>query len=245
MNILNSLFLGAVQGLTEFLPVSSSAHLVILQKLIPSFSQPGVLFDTVLHLGTLFAVLFYFRKELFAISFSYLKYIIIGTIPAVLVGFLFSDFLESLFSNIKLVGLALFLTAIFNFLSDKMSDVRGSLNLKKSFLIGVFQALAITPGISRSGSTIFGGILTGVKKEDAAKFSFLLSVPAIIGALSLQVYKYGANLEANYSFYFFGFLSSFVFGFLSIKLVFRFLLSSRFKIFGYYCLILGFLALLI
>lgn len=245
MNFLNSLFLGIVQGFTEFLPVSSSAHLALIQSLLPSFSQPGVLFDVVLHLGTLFAVLFYFRKELFGLSFSYLKYIVIGTIPAVLIGFLFSDFLESLFGNIKLVGLALFLTAAFNFLSDKLNKTGGEIDEKKSFLIGVFQALAITPGISRSGSTIFGAIFSGVEKKKAATFSFLLSVPAILGALILQVYKYGTSVQSHYSFYFLGFLASFISGLLAIKLAFKFLLSNNFKLFGFYCLFLGIVCLLI
>ena len=239
MNYFQALVLGVVQGLTEFLPVSSSAHLVLIQSLFPSFYQPGVLFDVILHLGTLFAILFYFRKDFFKLSFSYLKFIVIATIPAVAVGFLFSDQIELLFKNIRLVGVALILSAIFNFISDKKQKASSLLNNKKSFIIGVFQALAITPGVSRSGSTIFAGVVSGLDRKEAARFSFLLSVPAVLGANVLQILKYGFDSQINFGVYSLGFLASFVSGFLAISLALKFLLSRNFKVFAFYCLILA------
>jgi len=239
MNYFQALVLGVIQGLTEFLPVSSSAHLVLIQSLFPSFSQPGVLFDVILHLGTLFAILFYFRKDLFKLSFSYLKFIVIATIPAVVVGFFFSDQIELLFKNIRLVGAALILSAIFNFISDRKQKASSLLNNKNSLIIGIFQALAITPGVSRSGSTIFAGVVSGLDRKEAARFSFLLSVPAVLGANVLQILKYGFDSQINFGVYSFGFLTSFVFGFLSISLALKFLLSRNFKVFAFYCLILA------
>jgi undecaprenyl-diphosphatase len=245
MNYLNALFLGIVQGLTEFLPVSSSAHLALIQSLLPSFSQPGILFDVVLHLGTLFAIVFYFRKDLFKLSFSYIKYIVIATIPAVFFGFLFSDQIEGLFKNIKLIGFALLLSALFNFLADRKKKENSELDTKKSFIVGLFQALAITPGISRSGSTIFAGVFSGLERKEAARFSFLLSIPAVLGANLLQVVKYGFDFKINLGVYIVGFFASFFAGILAIKLAFRFLLSRNFKFFAFYCLILSLVAFLI
>lgn len=245
MDYFSALLLGTIQGLTEFLPVSSSAHLALVQSLLPSFSQPGILFDVVLHLGTLSAIVYYFRREILKIRFSYLKYIAIATIPAVIVGFLFSDQIEALFENIKLIGFALVLSALFNFWVDRKKDSDSSLNDKNSFLIGIFQALAITPGVSRSGSTIFAGVISGLKKEEAAKFSFLLSIPAVLGANFLQILKYGFDSKINLGVYTLGFASSFIFGFLAIGLALKFLLSNNFKFFAFYCLFLSLICFLI
>lgn len=239
MNYFEVFILGAVQGLTEFLPVSSSAHLVILQSLFPKFSQPGVLFDALLHFGTLFAVIFYFRKDILKLARSYLLFLILGTLPAVVVGLLFSDFLESLFSNVRLVGFALFLTGLFNFYLDRLPSANKSLDKKNSIFVGIFQALAIVPGISRSGSTIFAGVKSGLSREESARFSFLLSVPAILGANFLQFLKYGFSSSYPFGIYFFGFLVSFFVGLLGIYLAFRFLLSRSFKVFSFYCFLLG------
>ena len=148
MNYIWSLFLGLLQGFTEFLPVSSSGHLVLFQSLIPGFSQPGVLFDVCLHFGTLFAVLFFFRKKLFKLSFKYILYIIVATIPAVIVGFLFKDSISILFSSVEVVGVALVLTGLFNFLTSKQKEEGKSLDYKKSIFIGLMQAFAIIPEIN-------------------------------------------------------------------------------------------------
>ena len=243
MNYIWSLVLGILQGFTEFLPVSSSGHLVLVQSLIPNFSQPGVLFDVCLHFGTLFAVLFFFRKKLFKLSFRYILYIIVATIPAVIVGFLFKDSINILFSSVEVVGVALVLTGLFNFLTSKQKEEGKSLDYNKSIFIGLMQAFAIIPGISRSGSTIFAGTKSGLSSKDAAEFSFLMSVPAIIGANILEVYSnWGESI--NYLQYFIGFLAAFISGIIAIKIVLKFLEEKKFKVFAFYCLTLGIIILL-
>lgn len=238
-----ALVLGVLQGFTEFLPVSSSGHLVLTQSLIPGFSQPGVLFDVCLHFGTLFAVLFFFRKRIFKLSFKYILYIVVATIPAVIVGFLLKDLISILFSSVEVVGVALIVTGLLNFLTSKHKEEEKSLNYKKSFFVGLMQAFAIVPGISRSGSTIFAGVKSGLTSKDAAEFSFLISVPAIIGANILEIYSSWGE-KINYIPYIIGFIAAFISGVLAIKLVLKFLEEKKFKIFAFYCLALGIITLL-
>jgi len=248
MSFLPYLFLGALQGLAEFLPISSSGHLVLAQKLIPGFNLPNVFFDVIVHMGTLFAVLYYFRKKILEILFKkwkYLLYIIIATIPAGLMGYFFQNMFESFFDNVKLVGIALLLTGFMNLMVDKFSKSKKSLNFKNTFLVGFAQSIAITPGISRSGITIFAGVFQGIKREKAAEFSFILSVPAVLGANLLQIVNNTHGLsDGNSLYYLAGFLTAFIFGLFSIKLVFLFLKDMKFKIFAYYCFIVGTLALI-
>lgn len=242
-NIWEAAVLGALQGLTEFLPVSSSGHLVLAQNLIPGFSQPGVLFDVVVHLGTVGAVVYFFRKTLINLDRKYLILLVVGTVPAGIVGVLFSSNIEGLFGNVKLVGFTLLITALLNFLTDRTNRNQTQVTLKKSFLIGMAQAMAIVPGISRSGSTIFAGTKLGIEKRKATEFSFFLSVPAILGASLVQFFKYGADGVSGLGFYAVGFLAAFFSGVLAIKLVLRFLLSKRFIVFAFYSLILGLLVI--
>jgi len=239
MNIFWAIFLGVIQGLTEFIPVSSSGHLVIAQRLIPVFEQPGVLFDVVLHAGTLFSVLFFFRKSILRLAARYLSLLVIGTFPAVIVGLMFQSTLEGFFESTRIVGFGLLITAFFTFLTDRVSTSKREISLKDSFVIGIFQALAIVPGISRSGSTILGGVLQKITKEEAAKFSFLLSVPAIFGANVLQFLSHEAIDRVDFVIYLSGFFAAFASGFFAIKVVYKFLLEKKFKYFAIYCFILG------
>ena len=245
MNLISAAVLGIIQGLTEFLPVSSSGHLVLAQALIPGFTQQGILFDVFLHAGTLFAVFFYFRKRLVEITWPFLTLIVIGTIPAALVGYLFQDTIEILFDSTKLVGIALFVTALLNFYTDTVKTRKKKISKKNAIIIGLAQAIAITPGISRSGLTIFAGVIQKIKREKAAEFSFLLSVPAVLGANILQFVTHGEAQVDNPTYYVVGFLFSFLVGMLAIGWVMKFLLSKSFKIFGIYCLVLGVIALLL
>lgn len=243
MNVFQAGILGIVQGLTEFLPVSSSGHLVLFQSFIPGFSQPGVLFDAYLHLGTLVAVLVFYYKRILKLDFRYLKILVLATIPAVIVGFLLKDYIDLIFQNTKLVSFALIITGFMNLRTDTNKESADGINNKKGFLIGLFQAFAIIPGISRSGSTIFAGTYFGLKKEKAAEFSFLLSIPAILGANVLEMVKGGTNqlLSINYIA---GFICSFVFGLVCIKILLKVLQTNKFKYFGYYCIGVGILSLL-
>ncbi len=243
MNLISSIFLGILQGLTEFLPVSSSGHLVIAQNLIPGFTQEGVLFDVILHAGTVLAVLYYFRKTLLRLTSKYLLLLLIGTIPAGLVGVLLGSSIEKLFDGVYLVGLALLFTAVLNFLTDKAKTESKKISIKNSILIGMAQALAIIPGISRSGSTIFAGTSLGIKRKEAAQFSFLLSVPAIVGANAVQFYKYGLSGTESIILYIAGFIAAFISGVIAINFVLKFLLGGKFKLFAYYCVVLGILVL--
>ncbi len=245
MSIFWAIILGIVQGVTEFIPVSSSGHLVIIQSLMPAFVQPGVLFDVVLHLGTVFAVLFFFRKTIISLVRKYWILFIIGTIPAGLVGLFFQDQLEALFGSVKFVGFALLVTAVFNFITDKTISYKKEITNRNAFMIGVFQALAIIPGISRSGATIFAGVKSGIDKEKAAEFSFLLSIPAILGANVLQFVSHGINGISDPLYYLFGYAAASVSGFISIGFVLKALHKKRFKLFSIYCLVLGLAVLLI
>ncbi|QQS38771.1 undecaprenyl-diphosphate phosphatase [Candidatus Woesebacteria bacterium] len=245
MELLYPTLLGILQGFTEFFPVSSSGHLVIAQQIVPGFSQPGVLFDVFLHAGTLLAVIIYFYKDILKLTFRDYFFLGCATLPATVVGFLFSDSIELLFDNAKLVGLMLMITAFLNYLTDKnikkrsigFADVKNP--MKTSFVIGLFQAIAITPGISRSGSTIFAGTKYGLKAQEAAKFSFLLSIPAIIGANILQFVKYGNVSEINVITYSAGFLAAVISGYIAIAWVIKLLDTNKFRYFSYYCLFVG------
>jgi undecaprenyl-diphosphatase len=196
MNIFESMLLGAVQGLTEFLPVSSSGHLVLFQKIL-GISAPVLFFDTLLHGGTLIAVLVVLRKEVWSIlrrPFQPLTaYLILGTLPAVALALLFNDTIEAAFESGSFLGFAFLLTSLFLALAEILSKrtalprQQGEMNWLDSLLIGIFQAVAIVPGVSRSGSTLSASLGRGLDRDFAARFSFLLSIPAILGALVLQI----------------------------------------------------------
>jgi undecaprenyl-diphosphatase len=239
MNLIYAIFFGAIQGITEFLPVSSSGHLVIAQALVPSIDNPGVLFDVILHAGTLLAVIIFFRKKILSLQRNEIILLGIGTIPAVLVGVLFGSALEAMFSNVKAVGVEIIISGILCFAIDRAMEKQNTVSKKQSLFIGIAQAIAIIPGISRSGSTIFAGTAMGIKKAKVAEFSFLLSIPAIAGAIVYEVAKYGGGVSGDYFYYIVGFASSFIFGIFSIKILLSLLKTKRFFYFGIYCLIVG------
>jgi undecaprenyl-diphosphatase len=245
MNLIYGVVLGIVQGLTEFLPVSSSAHLVIVQHLLPGFEQPGVLFDVILHLGTTAAVLFYFRYEIMRLTMKEIKYLLVGSIPAGVVGIVFQTALEDLFLSTFLVGITLFVTAALNFFTDRASATRERMNYIDAIVMGIGQAIAIIPGISRSGATIFAGTSMGLDRQKAAQYSFLLSVPAILGATVLQLVSHGGEGNLPVGLYVLGFMTALVTGFISIMLTFRFLTEKKFTYFAIYCVVLGVIALLL
>lgn len=238
------IILGIVQGLTEFLPISSSGHLVLFQKLIPGFSQPGVLFDVILHFGTLAAVFFYFRKKILNLSQRYIILIIVGTLPTLFLGFFFRKEFESMFSSDKFLGYEFMITGILNILIDLPVKKKVNLGVVNSFLIGIAQAISIIPGISRSGATIFTGVRLGIDRQRIAEYSFLLSVPAILGANILEIMEFGAKDSLNVN-YVLGFLASFVTGIASIGIVMDTLTKKRFKILGFYAIFVGAITLLL
>lgn len=210
MTLLQSLFLGLVQGLAEFLPISSSGHLVIFQKLF-GLKEPMLFFDVMAHLGTLAAVLVFFRRDIAGLLAAvagreargegawqgsagegrrFALWVILATLPAVVVGLLFKDRIEEAFGSVRFVGFALFATGLLLFAADrtKCGDRKAAtLGMIGALAVGLAQAVAILPGISRSGATICMAIFLGVNRQEAARFSFVLAIPAILGASALQI----------------------------------------------------------
>jgi len=246
MQILESIFLGILQGLTEWLPISSSGHLVISQQYL-NIKAP-LLFDILLHLATILVIILFFRKEILQIFKEFPNYkkpygklgylIIFGTIPIALVGYFFNNQISSLFSNTKAVGIALLITGIILMLT-KFSHGKKELKLKDSIIIGFAQALAIIPGISRSGTTISIGLLLGLEKKQLITFSFLLVIPAIIGATILEYDP--STFEAVYIY---GFIAAFIIGYISLKLLIILIEKNHFHYFAYYCWLVGILLLM-
>jgi undecaprenyl-diphosphatase len=184
---MKSLILGIVQGLTEFLPVSSSGHLVILKHWI-NFQSEGTTMEATLHFATLLAIIIFFRKKLldYATKEKILT-IIVGTIPIALIGILFKDEIELLFNNYLLVTITLSLTGLLLFISRNPKENKEELDLKSAFIIGIAQALALTPGISRSGFTVAAALLLGITRKKAFEFSFILAIPALLGAFIINI----------------------------------------------------------
>ncbi|MFC1621973.1 undecaprenyl-diphosphatase UppP [Patescibacteria group bacterium] len=245
MSVLQAITLGVIQGLTEFLPVSSSGHLIILPQVFGWESQPLV-FDLVLHLGTALALVGYFFRDL--INFKKLwPILLVGSIPAGIIGFLFGDFFEMYFRGTLTVAIFLILGSIFMFLAEKFAKSKdANLGYKKSLFIGLFQALALFPGMSRSGSTISGGMFLGLSREAAARFSFLLSVPIVIAASAFKVYESLSISSLTFDISLFaGFLSSFLIGLLAIKFLMNFVKKHSLFWFVGYRLLLALLLLTI
>ncbi len=250
--------LGILQGVTEVLPVSSSGHLVIAQSLIPGFHQPGVLLDVSLHLGSLVAVLVYFRRDLinmasalvlphnsaYAPARRLLWLVLIGSLPAALIGFLFRQNVERLFSEVWVSGAMLLVTGVLLFISDRLEGKGRALDrmhARDALTVGLAQGLAILPGLSRSGATIFAGIFAGVERGLALRYSFLLSIPVIIGAFVLEVVTHAAQWKQNIDVagYSAGTVAAFLVGYLSILVLLRVLHSRRLSFFAYYCWVVG------
>lgn len=245
MTTLEALVLGMVQGLTEFLPVSSSGHLVIFQHLL-GLKEAPLAFDVLLHIGTLVAVFIAFWEDIVSIlkrPFDRLTFlIIIGIIPAGLAGYFLEDYVEMAFQSLLVVGVGLIFTGAILKISENYANNRILLkqaeetSFRDAFFIGLLQALAILPGISRSGSTIAAGLFRGLDRDFAARFSFLLSIPVILGAGILQLKNLNLSSETiSLLPYITGFVSSILFGYFAIKVVLRLVRKGRLSIFSYYC----------
>jgi undecaprenyl-diphosphatase len=259
------IFLAVVQGLTEFFPVSSSGHLVILEALFGTRTggaQAGLIFETAVHLGTLGAVIIFYRtkvillcKAILAAVFSakggyekyrsemrYIGLIILGSIPAGVVGVLFHDDVEATFKSPSLSALFLVATGIY-LLMTRLRAVRGSLAWQSALIIGVAQAIAILPGCSRSGWTITTGLLLGVGFAEAAEYSFMLSIPAVLGAFVLTLVKEPGVLSAgSLAPLLIGAVVAFLAGLVALKLLIGILTKGAFHRFAYYLLPAGIVA---
>ena len=254
MEVLNAIILGIIQGLTEFLPVSSSGHLEIAKFLLgeDKLANESLLMTVVLHCATAFSTIVIFRKEILEIfkgllsfnnneSFWFSVKIIISMIPAAIIGFFFDSEVELLFNgNLTIVGIMLIVTGLLLFMADKAKVTEKKINLKTAFLIGISQAIAIIPGISRSGATISTAVLLGIDKENSAKFSFLMVVPLILGKVSKDILD-SENLISDQSLYplLIGFIFAFITGIFACKWMIKLVKNSKLKYFSYYCFIIG------
>jgi len=265
-----AIILGIVQGLAEFLPISSSGHLVIFRSFF-GLDEIGLAFDTLLHLGTLAAVLFFFRKDIIPLINAFFSLVgrlfsknrrkselseyerlvglvVIGTIPAGAAGFFLEPVLAGLFTNPKFVGFALWITAgIMWWAHSKGNGIESTttMNWQKALFIGVAQAIAILPGISRAGMTIFAGILMGLSRVEAAKFSFLLSIPVILGAGITQIPDLIASGNGVQGIYLLGMIVAAVSGFAAIKGMLRYVNKNGYLGFAIYCAVIGTLVILL
>jgi len=266
MSFFEAAFLGFIQGLTEFLPVSSSGHLAIFQSLM-GLNKPTLSFNIFLHMATLLAVGVFFWKDIWNLrkDFKMVAYIVIGTLPAVLVGLVLKDAIEAAFTSLRLVGFGLLITGVLDILSDrkmnqqlaaetaapKQDTLDEEIHKKKqitpisALLVGIVQSVAILPGISRSGSTVFAGVHLGWNRITAFKFSFMLSIPAILGASVLQMLELRQTglTDVEPVQFLVGGAAALVTGFLSLVLLKYIMQKAQFQIFGYYCLVIGALTL--
>jgi undecaprenyl-diphosphatase len=262
---LQAFLLGLVQGLTEFLPVSSSGHLALVQQWLGedfTFLEQALVFDLVLHLGTLLPVFYFYRRDLREILRSFFassplrhdggpiawlradehrwlaSMVVVGTVPTGIMGIAFKDFFEARFHNTFDVCLELFISACLlyatKFFAERAEKVQAKLTVWVALLVGIAQGFAIAPGISRSGATIAVALLLGLPRELSARFSFLLSIPAILGAVVLML-KDGLSMqESSYGALVIGFFTSMVFGYLSLVMLVALVKRGGFHKFAYY-----------
>ena len=250
MDLLEAIILGIIQGLTEFLPVSSSGHLELAKAILGDTSVPeeSLTFTVVLHFATALSTIFIFRKEIFQIIsgvFSkksskeriFSLNIIVSMIPAAVVGVFFNDIIESLFDGqLILVGFMLIITGVLLFFADRAKPTNNTISTSQSFLIGIAQAIAILPGISRSGATIATSVILGLDKTSSAKFSFLMVVPLIFGKVAKDLMDGNISSEAiNLGPLTLGFFAAFFTGLFACKWMIGIVKSSKLKYFSYYC----------
>jgi undecaprenyl-diphosphatase len=262
MNILMSIFLGAVQGITEILPISSTAHLI----LFPWFFQVpsgGLAFDVALHLGSLIAVIIAFRREWLSLAKSagrlignklkpadhnqkMIYYLVLASIPAGVVGIFFDEIIENALRSPYVIVVTLITFGLVLLIAEKVGAQKKTfekITLRDALLIGFAQMIALIPGTSRSGITISAGLFAGLKKEEAAKFSFMLSAPAILGAAIVKLPNLSGSVLTSTAFWL-GMLSSFIFSLLAIIFILKFVQKYSYKPFVYYRFVLALLIMI-
>ncbi len=256
MNLFEAIFLGLLQGITEFLPVSSSGHLVIAQSLIKNFKEPSLLFDTILHFATFCSVLIYFRTKIATLIKAFLgffiyKYRVVyydnkrflwaifaASIPTAIIGLTLEKFSETLFNVPVYAGYGLIITSILLVISDRTKG-RFQIDPTKGFIVGIVQGIAVIPGISRSGSTVAASLMLGIKREEAVEFSFLMALPAVFGATLLQARHITSIENEQIINYIVAAVVAFVSAFFAIHFMIQFIKRAKLTYFALYCLILG------
>lgn len=259
MDIVDGILLGIVQGFTEFLPVSSSGHLELGKAILGDTSIPeeSLLFTVVLHFATALSTVVVFRKDIWDIIKGLLSFkwneqtqfslkIVISMIPAALVGFFFESQLESFFGgNILLVGAMLIVTAVLLYLADMAKDTQKIVSNSNAFVIGIAQAVAMLPGISRSGATISTSVLLGNDKSKAARFSFLMVIPLIFGKIAKDILSGELSSESTqFSVLGVGFLAAFICGIIACTWMIKLVKNSQLRYFAIYCLVVGIVAII-
>ncbi|GAA3107883.1 undecaprenyl-diphosphate phosphatase [Streptosporangium carneum] len=253
--------LGLVQGLTEFLPISSSAHIRVISALF-GWEDPGAAFTAVIQIGTEAAVLIYFRKEIGEIISTWVQalwkpelrqhhaarmgwYIIVGTLPIVVLGLLFKDSIETVFRDLRLIGTTLIVFGVILWFADRTARNKLTLERHLSFphalIYGFAQSLALIPGVSRSGGTVSAGLLLDYRREEAAKYSFLLAIPAVLGAGVLELFKIGDGASPDWGPTILATVISFVVGYAAVAWFLKYISTHRFTGFVIYRILLGIL----
>jgi undecaprenyl-diphosphatase len=258
MDPLQAALLGFIQGVTEWLPISSTGHLRITEQLL-GLTLP-LLFDITLHVGTLAVILFFFRKDVKNIFAALAKgdfksengklipLIIVGTVPTAIIGVVFSNTIETVFSGFLPIAGAFLICGVVLYISKTGRDQKENITYLAALAIGVAQGIALVPGISRSGFTIATALLLGVRREKAFKFSFLLSVPAVIGALGLTLYEQHEALTlvgVGWTEILVGIAVSIVVSYFALKLLWKTLAGKKFYLFAFYCWLIGAILLML
>ena len=261
MSIIDAILLGLIQGLTEFIPVSSSGHLVLAHSVL-GVTQNSLVFDLALHLGTLLSLLIFFNKELIVLTKSLVVksektrlawFLALATLPAVIAGVLLESLAESSFRSPRLVAITLIIAASIMFLAERLMQRRKHLtklsdvSLKQTIVIGLAQAIALVPGVSRSGSTITTGLLMGLDRVSATRFSFLLGIPITAGAILKVLVSESSfsTISSEAGVFAVGIISAFLSGIFAINFLLKFLAKHSLDIFAYYRVALGVIVLLL
>jgi len=255
MNIIKVTLLSVIQGITEFIPVSSSGHLVIIRDILKFDVSSPVLFVLFLHIGTIMSVIIFFNERIFMlvkktlamekVAISFLFNILIALLATGVIGLLLKKFVESHFEDVVFVGGMLFINGAILFLSHIATTRGKKLDSATAAAVGFAQGIAVIPGISRAGSTITMGCIMGLSKEDAFDFSFLLSIPAVIGAMTFEVKDVTLLGGGELLYCIYGMIISGISGYISLKLLKKVLMKNLFKIFAIYCIIIGMIILLL
>lgn len=246
--LIETIILGFIQAITEWIPVSSTGHLRIAEKFL-GLELP-LFFDLILHIGTLFVTIFYFRLDIKNMLYSLIHWefktkngklvplIIIGSIPTILIGFLFNRFIIFYFNSFAALSIAYIFCGSFLFLSRIGKEKKDSISYSEAIQIGIIQGIAVIPGLSRSGFTIGTALLLGIKKEKAFKFSFLLSIPAIVGGLGLTFYEnliIVSSINVDLFSIILGILVSTLVGYLSLRILQKIVIREKIYVFAFYC----------
>lgn len=247
MSVFIVIILGIVQGVTEFLPISSSGHLVLLEKLF-GIKVDLIIINIFLHIGSLLAVIVYYRKTLWGlIKKPFQKttlLLLLATVPTIIIVLCFNDFIEASFGGRYLV-LGFMLTAIFMVVASFDFGNKGSINKKTATIMGVMQGIATLPGISRSGSTLTCGVVCGKDRKEVADFSFLMSIPVILGSLVFELVKIKGAIATPWYLVIIGMFFSFVFGYIAIAFMIKIIQKAKLYYFSIYLVILSIILLFV